>query len=612
MEIELYVYDLSRGMARQFSLGFTGIQIDAIYHTAVVFNNVEYFFGQGIHRKIPGSTHHGQPMEVIRLGRTDLPMQVIQEYIDSLATIYTAESYDLFLHNCNNFSQDLSMFLVGKDIPDHIRSLPQRFLETPMGRMMRTQIDQSMRSMTQAPDADMGPNAPNNHSNGATEVSGGAMANGTMRINGTQKKPQTAIFNNSQPVSKRPGIVHNVTQRKELDQLLDSAKSKCAVIFFTSATCPPCKIVYPAYDELAAEAGDQAVLIKVDLSKAHDIGSKYSVRVTPTFMTFLNSEKENEWSGANEAQLRGNVQLLLQMASRRHPHSDLQLPSLHRVIKEPVMYKKSPPLDKLVVKIGPVARDSSFTELVDYVKTREKAGLAEAPLPNLHKFSDKIAESFSTLPEEVHFAVIDLVRIAATDPRVSSFLVTETDQRTLMTFIPPKRDYGNVPYSVQLVTLQLACNLFGSAVFQDQLGADNRTCPVRESIENLAASCLLASHSNARSVASALVYNLGAIDHNQRLNGQPDKVDINAMGDLEAALIEAVVSEQENKETLHGLLLALGLLLYRASKDASIWELCTAMDVRTTLKDKSKEQVFKGEPLLREIGEELLGKGATA
>ena len=60
------------------------------------------------------------------MGRTDLPLDVIQEYIDSLASIYTAESYDLFLHNCNNFSQDLSMFLVGKDIPERIRSLPDR------------------------------------------------------------------------------------------------------------------------------------------------------------------------------------------------------------------------------------------------------------------------------------------------------------------------------------------------------------------------------------------------------------------------------------------------------------------------------------------------------
>jgi hypothetical protein len=71
-------YFETKGLARQFSLGITGIQIDAVYHTSVIVGNVEYFFGQGIQRKIPGSTHHGRPTEVVRMGRTDLPLDVIQ------------------------------------------------------------------------------------------------------------------------------------------------------------------------------------------------------------------------------------------------------------------------------------------------------------------------------------------------------------------------------------------------------------------------------------------------------------------------------------------------------------------------------------------------------
>lgn len=41
MDVELYVYDLSRGMARQYSQALAGIYIDAIYHTAIVFGGVE-------------------------------------------------------------------------------------------------------------------------------------------------------------------------------------------------------------------------------------------------------------------------------------------------------------------------------------------------------------------------------------------------------------------------------------------------------------------------------------------------------------------------------------------------------------------------------------------
>ena len=607
MDVELYVYDLSRGLARQFSLGLTGIQIDAIYHTSVVFGKVEYFFGQGIHRKIPGSTHHGRPMEIIRLGKTDLPIDVIQEYIESLAAIYTAESYDLFLHNCNNFSQDLSMFLVGKDIPEHIRSLPRKFLETPMGQMMRGQIDQSMRSMTQAPDAEVGAAPRPIPQQNGVGTSKPLQVNGSTTSNGTHHG--SSAFVNGQPLPQSSGLVRNVTSLLELDALLSSAKQSCAVIFFTSATCPPCKMVYPAYDELAAEAGDKAILIKVDLSKAYDVGARYSIRATPTFWTFLKGEKENEWTGANEAQLRGNVRLLLQMSFTAHMHTRLRLPSLQRHIKEPVMYRKIPPLDKLTAKIGPFAQDSAVVGLVDYVKKRESAGLAGAPVPDLRTPSEKIDKSFGSLPVDVHFAVVDLLRVAAVDTRISSFLVTETDQCTLLTLLQPAKDWTEAPYSLQVVSLQLACNLFGSPVFQEQLADAKKVHESRNMVENLASRSLLASNNNVRSLAAALVYNLAAIDHNERMENRIDKVDLGSMGDLEAALIEAVVNEEESKDSLHGLLLALGLLLYGADPEASVWELCTAMEVRSALKAKSKMKIFSGEPLLSEIGEELLAKG---
>jgi hypothetical protein len=48
-------------MSRQF----LGIQIDAVYHTSLVFDGIEYFFGQGIQTCRAGTTHHGKPMEIV-------------------------------------------------------------------------------------------------------------------------------------------------------------------------------------------------------------------------------------------------------------------------------------------------------------------------------------------------------------------------------------------------------------------------------------------------------------------------------------------------------------------------------------------------------------------
>lgn len=73
------------------SLSFLGTHIDAVYHTALVFGGIEYFFGAGIQQTYPGATPHGRPMEVIPLGRTDLPLDTVLEYLDSLKQIYTIE-----------------------------------------------------------------------------------------------------------------------------------------------------------------------------------------------------------------------------------------------------------------------------------------------------------------------------------------------------------------------------------------------------------------------------------------------------------------------------------------------------------------------------------------
>jgi desumoylating isopeptidase 1 len=56
-----------------------------------VFGGIEYFFGAGVQTAYPGRTHHGQPMEKISLGRTELPLEVILEYLESLKETYTAE-----------------------------------------------------------------------------------------------------------------------------------------------------------------------------------------------------------------------------------------------------------------------------------------------------------------------------------------------------------------------------------------------------------------------------------------------------------------------------------------------------------------------------------------
>ncbi len=41
--VQLHVYDLSQGLARQLSLPMMGVHIDAVYHTGIVAFGKEWF-----------------------------------------------------------------------------------------------------------------------------------------------------------------------------------------------------------------------------------------------------------------------------------------------------------------------------------------------------------------------------------------------------------------------------------------------------------------------------------------------------------------------------------------------------------------------------------------
>lgn len=91
MDVHLLVYDLTRGLARQMSLGLLGFQLDAVYHTSIELQGREYVYDGGIISIVPGTSHLGQPMERLHLGKTSLPMDVIGDYLESIRSIFTIE-----------------------------------------------------------------------------------------------------------------------------------------------------------------------------------------------------------------------------------------------------------------------------------------------------------------------------------------------------------------------------------------------------------------------------------------------------------------------------------------------------------------------------------------
>lgn len=141
--VELFIYDLTKGMARMMSQMLLGRQVDGVWHTAMVVYGREYFFGSGgVQSCRPGGTILGEPEQVLNLGETFIPYQVFLEYVLGLGeTTFSPGAYDLFKHNCNNFTNEVSQFLCGKGIPKYILDVPEEILSTPIGQSLRPLID---------------------------------------------------------------------------------------------------------------------------------------------------------------------------------------------------------------------------------------------------------------------------------------------------------------------------------------------------------------------------------------------------------------------------------------------------------------------------------------
>lgn len=411
--------------------------------------------------------------------------------------------------------------------------------------------------------------------------------------------------NTATPTKPAVKQVKEISSLEELQDLVAGTKRSCAIIFFTSPTCRPCQTLYPLFDDLAAQAVDRGAFAKVDISKAYNISTHYSISSTPTFITFLHGEQENRWSGSDPSTLRGNVQLLLQMAWPPHPHDSIQLPELSRSNAQPILYNKSPPLEKLKAKMGPSAQDPAIRELISFVLARSKDRAAETTLPNLELWTNFIQSSISRLSPEVMFAIVDLFRIALTDPRLSGFYAEEKDHKTISSLLNYVNNLENCLYSLRLVTIQLTCNLYSSPLYpQHILSCPSLAGPI---LQLITTSLLDDKHQNIRVAAASLSFNVASSNSKIRSEEAREALSEGEQVELSASLLEAISVEEESPEALKGFLLALGYLIYRCPRDGEMVDLLKSMDAESIVLEKKK--LFPKEALLKEIGEGLLRKG---
>jgi hypothetical protein len=339
-------------------------------------------------------------------------------------------------------------------------------------------------------------------------------------------------------------------------------------------------MAYPMFDRLA-EQHSQALFIKVDINAAHDVASRYQIRATPTFMTFARGAKQDEWKGADPNMLKTNVETLINKMFPPHPHTSLKISTLQFGSMKPIAYAKVPPLEKLMAKLGSAASNKDLASLRTFIEKRE-ANPKNAALPNLKDIGQAFQTKVLSLPLEVRFAAVDLLRCAMLDPRVSGYFAAETAPKTVTALVKHVNELDACPHNLRLVTIHLACNIFSSPLYTKEImcSESDLTPPL---VQLITTSLLEASHPTARVAASSLGFNLATANYRIRREEGREALDEAMQVEMAASLIETL-STEDNVDAKKALLLAIGYLVYFAPEEGELFDVVQALDAKSIVR----------------------------
>ncbi|KLO17281.1 DUF862-domain-containing protein [Schizopora paradoxa] len=648
--VQLYVYDLSNGLAKQLSLQLTGKQIDGIWHTSVVVFGKEIFYGQGISITSPGQSHHGRPLQAIDMGETALDEETFNEYLEEMRQVYTADKYHLLDNNCNSFTNDCMGFLTGGSIPSWIKDLPADFLSTPFGAALRPTIDNMFRGPAQG-----GSSAPSSAQPLASSLLQSVAQNATGVQGSTSSYLPTPAATPSPPLaasSSIAGPIQICSNTQHFNNLLSTHKA--VIAFFTSHTCPPCRIIEPVFERLASEKASAGVAFaKIDLGSAYgggQIASVYGVRVTPTFLFFMGGKKTHELKGADAGELKAQVDLLTYQAFPPHPHASLPLRATRSISLEPILFTQSVNFEAVRSRLFSFIDLSALSDerkksiensitstIIPYLKNKADEREGKGKGVNTSISSGAVCEAWRIASKDLIdnlqvkdiFPLADLLRLTLLDNPVAQWCSTTAaasgtspPHAILERVASALRNEQQIPKPVLLTTLRMAANMFTQTVLARTILV-TRSNGHHTSLTTLAISCLLHDDSLVRTAAASLVFNMAAFYQAPRMealrSGRRGEAEEEGDGEWEvellSAVLEAIKMEESNEDVLHRLVASLAFLLHLSPfYETQLKPMLEVLEARSTLLAKLEGveggfTVSKKEAraLLEEVGTKLCG-----
>mmetsp|Transcript_139202 Transcript_139202/g.388420 ORF Transcript_139202/g.388420 Transcript_139202/m.388420 type:complete len:409 (+) Transcript_139202:60-1286(+) len=136
-EVQLYVYDLSKGNAQTLSRWLPIPQLDGLWHSGLVVFGWEYFYCGDVICSLPGHTAFGAPSKHISLGHTLRQRAELHQFlVQEIKPAFTRDKYDTLHHNCNHFSDRLCGWLGCRRLPTEILQQHVKILEAPIAKVV--------------------------------------------------------------------------------------------------------------------------------------------------------------------------------------------------------------------------------------------------------------------------------------------------------------------------------------------------------------------------------------------------------------------------------------------------------------------------------------------
>ncbi|XP_015929136.1 uncharacterized protein [Parasteatoda tepidariorum] len=488
-DVLLYIYDLSKELAKSFKKILKGKPLPGIWHTGLVAYGREYYFcSTGIESCRPGETILGEPDQILTLGKTELPYSVFLEYIFALGeSTYRPGSYHLLEHNCNTFSQEVCQFVIGCSIPSEIRELPQ---EISQNKNLSSALKEYFHKLSLRAEGSRGisfgltgrvaEEQRNGHSNPEPKPHNGARRK---KSNAMSSSKQDQSTSGQQPMvnGKQTEAAEGSSQKSQKSQKQESPSQQA---------------------QTPTEVPKQPETVEAVPNNANDSQSNGSATSEAQSGNQANDAASNESAARrlDDEEEDGAVSAFNPRRSRRYEDPPITFPD----VDGPGLLKRL--LEIMDGKLNP-QEVKDFHEIMEYLTTEGGAwALGTTHLEAIGRLLND-----RTLPPDVPILCLKVMQAASLKEDVILLLHQDREKHYLMSYF---NRVEFLPVEEQTETCGLLCNLCSNPSSYDWLtyisewDEEGKPCNNSRVTVRVAVHGLLAEKPETRERGCALVYNL--------------------------------------------------------------------------------------------------------